>query len=624
MKISSVEIDNFRGIKHIKIPFDDMIILIGSNGTGKTTLLDAIAIFFSKKNVDRNDFYKNKNQPIKITIEFSNINSKLQKYFSNKNIIDNVITKTISKNEKMAPEYSALKLQHTPFVIFETLQGKYFKDTYQKFCSDGYDLSDCTTQADMKRAMKNWEINHKNKCEQVETKITRDFLEHFNILRIEAAKEPSIDVNEGNNSILTESINFLVRASPNMARILKKYKKNTMNEFKKIKATESFSTLNYLSSGITKTIQEIDKKIEINIEWNGDQDITIPIPTVEAKIKENNSYVDVNKAGDGSQRLFLYGIMRFLNNMKTKRTQNNILLIDEPELHQHPIRREAFYDILKKLSKTSQIVYATHSQKFISLTDLPKIRFFKMNKKGISFKKISFKEISDLAKKIERKSTPKLVEQHLSITDTSYFRESLFSNTVVLVEGITDKLIIEKVAKNIGKDFVSRGISVVSCDGKSNLREQIILFKELNINVYVIWDLDMPERKLKKQHHCNCCSKKTILKTNKKNTVIDVKRNKKIYKYMGVAIPEKFKKQIKPTFACFHGKIEDSFTNVVDESILEKYKTQIITPLSLDKFNKKNSYILSKLIDKIYESDSLPLIERIVNKIIKLNKSKSA
>ena len=48
MFLQQVEIANFRGIKNLRIVFDDVTVLIGENNTGKTTILDALQLCLSK------------------------------------------------------------------------------------------------------------------------------------------------------------------------------------------------------------------------------------------------------------------------------------------------------------------------------------------------------------------------------------------------------------------------------------------------------------------------------------------------------------------------------------------------------------------------------------------------
>mgnify|MGYP000905877724 FL=1 len=64
MKIEKVHIKNIKGIKDLELSFKkdnkilDLIVLAGINGSGKTTILEAIKDFFDNRNIDFNDIEK--------------------------------------------------------------------------------------------------------------------------------------------------------------------------------------------------------------------------------------------------------------------------------------------------------------------------------------------------------------------------------------------------------------------------------------------------------------------------------------------------------------------------------------------------------------------------------------
>lgn len=85
MKLTDIKIENFRGIRSLKLPFDSLTVLIGENNTGKSTVLEAIRLALRRGFGGRQDgrfveydFYlKDKDatpqmaDPISITLHFS-------------------------------------------------------------------------------------------------------------------------------------------------------------------------------------------------------------------------------------------------------------------------------------------------------------------------------------------------------------------------------------------------------------------------------------------------------------------------------------------------------------------------------------------------------------------------
>ncbi|MFT8963438.1 MAG: AAA family ATPase [Lacticaseibacillus paracasei] len=77
MKLLRMALKNFRGYKNADIRFDDqMTTIIGKNDIGKSTIVDALEIFFNNSTVkiDPDDAYINGDpKEVKITCEFSDI-----------------------------------------------------------------------------------------------------------------------------------------------------------------------------------------------------------------------------------------------------------------------------------------------------------------------------------------------------------------------------------------------------------------------------------------------------------------------------------------------------------------------------------------------------------------------
>ncbi len=65
-----------------------------------------------------------------------------------------------------------------------------------------------------------------------------------------------------------------------------------------------------------------------------------------------------------------------------------------------------------------------------------------------------------------------------------------FAQKIVLVEGVTDKAILEGVYKAQGRDNISEGIVIVSVDGKTKMDKPFYIFNKLGIPTYAVFDSD--------------------------------------------------------------------------------------------------------------------------------------
>jgi putative ATP-dependent endonuclease of the OLD family len=68
--------------------------------------------------------------------------------------------------------------------------------------------------------------------------------------------------------------------------------------------------------------------------------------------------------------------------------------------------------------------------------------------------------------------------------------EGFFANGVVLVEGRSDKAALGAAARLFGVNFEASGIAVLSAEGKENIDRPLVIFRELGIPTYTLWDCD--------------------------------------------------------------------------------------------------------------------------------------
>jgi predicted ATP-dependent endonuclease of OLD family len=110
MKIKSLYIKNFRGIKETETPidFDDLNVFIGDNGTCKTAVLEALNYCLSPGYIasrfDINDFHNGTEDSIEIIVEFVDpFLAKLPDGFATQSVECNRVRLMAKKREKAAP-----------------------------------------------------------------------------------------------------------------------------------------------------------------------------------------------------------------------------------------------------------------------------------------------------------------------------------------------------------------------------------------------------------------------------------------------------------------------------------------------------------------------------------------
>ena len=134
-----------------------------------------------------------------------------------------------------------------------------------------------------------------------------------------------------------------------------------------------------------------------------------------------------------------------------------LLLIEEPELYLRPQAQRYLYRLLRELSLAgNQVIYSTHSPAFLNVARLDELVF-----------------VERLPSTGTRALQPRPVtpdEDFRVLTEFDAARSELFlAHAVVLVEGLTEKLVLPFVFAALGHDVDREAISIIECGGKPNL-----------------------------------------------------------------------------------------------------------------------------------------------------------
>ncbi|MDA7943148.1 MAG: ATP-dependent endonuclease [Nitrosopumilus sp.] len=431
MWIKSVRIMNFKAIEDRRITFEkDMTVMIGANGTGKTTVLHAIRAFFLK-DVSQYDF-NSPEKPIHIEIVFCDDESD-----------DN--TRTLSR-------------------IFTKTDGP--KPISQLMEND-------------KKLPAKFDLDSELKIKPI---------------MINAMSDPSSELTDKKNTTLNDVVEFIRDTGSAsgarlklMQRIERHQKKLQIMNKKALDKTVDAANMRIgrISDDTHVSIQQqdhdsFDYKADVTITERGHETpvgdaghgsqklVLFSLIDAHAKSMENKS------SGGSKKPAYSY-----------------ILMFDEPDVYQSPSRSRSFYNSLHELSKNKrqQVICVTHSERFISMKDVYGIRLFRRDKHGKSQPVISHVDRAYINSQFR---TPKEAKKTLAVLNVLRdYRFGLFSDLVVLVEGDGDRVLLETISelKN-KKSFEAQGIQIVVCGGKRNIPFALKLYEKLDVPVYVIWEED--------------------------------------------------------------------------------------------------------------------------------------
>jgi predicted ATP-dependent endonuclease of OLD family len=158
--------------------------------------------------------------------------------------------------------------------------------------------------------------------------------------------------------------------------------------------------------------------------------------------------------------------------------QGLLLLIEEPELYLRPQAQRYLYRLLREFSLAgNQVIYSTHSPAFLNVTRLDELVF-----------------VERLPRTGTRVLQPEPVsadEDFRVMTEFDAARsELLLARAVVLVEGLTEKLVLPFVFSALGYDVDREAISIIECGGKPNLPLFARICRATGVPYVVVHDSD--------------------------------------------------------------------------------------------------------------------------------------
>jgi len=654
MIIESVFIENFRCIKKAQLNCDDLTVIIGRNGSGKSSFLKAIDVFYDiNASISFEDFFnRDAIHEIVIRVNYTRLKEveikEFQSYIRENRLI--VTKKITEKDGKIIQKYYAAAMQIPEFAEIRAITAKRDKTAKFKELIDSgkfSGLSGNVKSADEVEAlMVLYEAEHSELKQPVEKE--EQFFGPRNIgggkldkytkyVLVPAIREVEDEISDKKGTSLYQLLDLIVYRQVNGREDIRTFKERFESELKILYSSENLKELPKLGESITKTLSKFSPGAKLNLNWDELKPPELPLPKATATLVDDDFEGDISRKGHGLQRALIITLLQQLaltapqeNSITAEQSGSDkreniaviepdlILAIEEPELYLHPLRCRYFSKLLSDLStkndvnSKNQILYATHSPFLIDLYKFDEIRLINKQKtpeSECSNSIVTQFSLEQLAKEIEKISdlgeksvTKDSVRAHsLPLMDT-ISNEGFFADAVVVVEGFGDMGVLWAMQDIMKKDWSSLGIAIIPARGKNNIDRPVVIFRGFKIPTYFIFDGDS---------HYSC----------KREEQETIKRNKRYLKLAGAKEEDFPPTQVHETWACFEDEIESYLKSELGEDVFNSIREGTAKELGYDKPSNvlKNLDGSERFIQKAYSmGKSFPVLEEIINQITKL------
>ncbi len=284
---------------------------------------------------------------------------------------------------------------------------------------------------------------------------------------------------------------------------------------RELTSPDAVPALAEINERLTSILRRYYRDSAISATWAAIEDIPVNLPPADIAVTDHGFKTSIDGVGHGLQRAIILTVLQYLaeSNISTndgiefEEPQSDIIIaIEEPELYQHPTKQRLFKQVLRGLAgafnKMSgirvQVVYTTHSALLVDFPSFSDIRLVRRNLGAETPDVVvSQAKLSDCSQSLARSigltdgeamgEAMLLSRMHVVGSELS---EGFFARCVVIVEGISDKAILEAYFGQLGRDPKEEGIVLVHVEGKSKLDRPSVVFTSLGVPNYLIFDND--------------------------------------------------------------------------------------------------------------------------------------
>jgi hypothetical protein len=539
MKISTISVSGFRCLKKVEVEVEDYSVLIGANGSGKSSVLYALDWFFGNRPLAESDVFGFREghalpvgSSVEVGVTFTDLTPKDRERLERYGRGVKAVLRRSWKLSDGSPQvkYVGNARQGDGFAAVRLLTRA---PEYRRAYSDlrlsvaGLpDLGGSPAKDEIAAALIAWENDPANASALVD--VDDDDATHMfginggsrlrdcvRMVLVPAAVNMASHVGETSTkaSALTELVGAFMSDASSKAQAAWLAANRAVLEDLTVSVRESVAaSTSVQASRINSRLRPLVPNATVSLTPSIPDWVPKADPTVAAAVTIDGITNEVGRQGHGIQRAVMIAVLQALvpdeeltasrhqqaegedDSAAAERLQEEVaalpalvVAIEEPEIYQHPARARAFARSLTAIASQAgvQVIVATHSPFFVRPEQFESLHRFTLESGETATARTTVSIISS-----RTGLAPDKIQSAIERNVPTEFSEGFFADKVVLVEGPTDRVVLEAVAARLGLDLDGRGISVLSVSGKESLRTGYEILRALGIPTYVLADGD--------------------------------------------------------------------------------------------------------------------------------------
>lgn len=570
MRLRTVNIKNYRCLADVSVDMMDLTVLLGPNSTGKSSFLHALSFFFDGGELEAADVFGGLDEPVSVECIFDELNDAdrvaLGPYAAGDQL---VLRRSWRYGEEQ--KLTGRGRRFAAFTDIRSKSGRERTAAYKALRTGQPDLGLPTaTNIDaVDQAMLTFEQNNPERCIAVDDEDASQLFgyksvgksklaERFTFVFVPAINDAPGEAVEKRGSLLSKLLTAVAEQRAAANERLKSIETEAKSKYEEAVATSHGPVLAELGSRLSEQIRRYVPSAEIKLEPLA-AGFSIAPPIVDLRGGEEQELTDLGRQGHGFQRAFVISVLEYLteaDNAGSTAPQRPqlLLVIEEPELYQHPPRARHFFRTLSTIAGGGavQVCYATHSPYFLSPERFDSVRIFRREteegdaSRGVI---VTAADIGVVNDKLPASATAD-VRAYLARTLSAQFCEGFFARGVLLLEGPADTAIFEAAAELVGLgSLASDGIAITPVGGKGSQPIALAILGALGVPVYCVFDGDADASD---EVLCDACGRTR----NSRTTA--ARSNRQLLTALNATPTDFPETAVTETWACFHTELEDS------------------------------------------------------------------